>query len=158
MIANTTCLAETPRSPICFLPNSVKSSKPSTAFMSAKSPPAITLKARSSNSSGDGEHTSPRSRWRCQKSRQIETTWMLSRPVEPHPVKKSFPPLFNARSTVSAMPCARPDSTNSRYLRTTSPSKSNSKPRAAATSFFATSLRLAVMGWEDSVVRAPSWN
>src|ERR1035437_383150 len=95
-MANTTSLPETPRSPICFLPNSVKSSKPSTDLMRAKSPPAITLNARFSKSSGVGEHFKPRARCCCQKSRQMETSWMLSRPVEPHPVKKTFPPFFRA--------------------------------------------------------------
>src|ERR1043166_7137117 len=89
VIAKTTSFSDTPRSPICFLPNSVKSSNPSTALISAKSPPAITLKARSSYSSAEGEHASPRTRCRCQKSRQIETNWMLKRPVEPHPVKNT---------------------------------------------------------------------
>ncbi len=37
---------DTPKSAICFLPNAVKSSKPSTDLMSAKSPPAITLNVR----------------------------------------------------------------------------------------------------------------
>ena len=83
---------------------------------------------------------------------------MLKRPVEPHPVKNTFPPFFSARSTASLMLCARPDSANSRYLRTTSPSASNSKPSAALTSRLAVSLRLAVTGWEDSVVSTPSWN
>ena len=84
---------------------------------------------------------------------------MLSRPVEPQPVKKTLPPFFNdAQHGVLRCSRARPDSANSRYLRTTSPSTSNSRPRAALTSRLAVSLRLAVTGWEDSVVRTPSWN
>ncbi len=47
---------------------------------------------------------------------------MLSRPVEPQPVKKIRPPDFNARNTASLITAARPDSTNSRYFATTSPS------------------------------------
>src|SRR6266404_2124592 len=83
---------------------------------------------------------------------------MLNRPVEPQPVKKTLPPFRNERSTVSWMFLARPDSANSRYLRTTSLSTSNSNPRAWLTLRLALSLRFAVMGWDDSVVREPSWN
>src|ERR1035437_10135776 len=98
-MANTTSLAATPKSPICFLPNSVKSSKPSTDLMRAKSPPAMTLNARFSKSSAVGEQASPRARCCCQKSRQMETSWMLRRPVEPHPAKNIFPPFLDRKST-----------------------------------------------------------
>ena len=81
VMANTTSLLFTPRSLICFFPKAVKSSKPSTALMSAKSPPAITGNARLSQSLAAGELLC------CQKSRQMEASWMLNRPVEPQPVK-----------------------------------------------------------------------
>src|ERR1051325_10252519 len=83
---------------------------------------------------------------------------MLSRPVEPQPVKKTFPPLLSAANSVSAICRARPDSANSRYFRTTSSSTSNSSFNPAAMSRFAVSLRWAVTGCEDSVVSAPSLN
>src|SRR6185295_5058677 len=58
---------------------------------------------------------------------------MLSRPVEPQPVKKIFPPLRRDERTASRMSFARPDSTNSRYFRTISSSASNSSLSAALT-------------------------
>jgi hypothetical protein len=158
VMANTTSRAATPRSPICFLPNAVKSSNPSTALMRAKSPPAMTLKARSSHSAAGGAHARPRARWRCQKSRQIDTSWMLSRPVEPQPVKKILPPRLSRPATSTAMPAARPDSTNVRNARTTSSSTSKSRRNAAAVSRAAVSLRLTVTGWDPSVISAPSLN
>ena len=54
VIANTTSSGPTARSPICLRPNDVKSSKPSTDLISAKSPPAITLRVRSSHAPAAG--------------------------------------------------------------------------------------------------------
>ena len=71
---------------------------------------------------------------------------MLSRPVEPHPVKKIRPPRLSRPATSSAMPAARPDSTNARYARTMSSSTSNNRRSAAAVSSAAVSLRQAVTG------------
>ena len=158
VMAKTASPAATPRSPICFRPNAVKSSNPSTALMSAKSPPAITLNARSSHASGGGAHARPRARWRCQKSRQIDTSWMLSRPVEPQPVKKIRPPRLRRPASSAAMPAARPDATNARNARTTSSSTSKSRRSAAAVSRAAVSLRSAVTGCDPSVTRSPSLN
>ncbi len=76
---------------------------------------------------------------------------MLKRPVEPQPVKKIRPPFFSERKTVSLISPALPDSTNSRNFFTTSSSTSNSNFNAAAISCFATSLKLAVTGCDDSV-------
>jgi hypothetical protein len=83
---------------------------------------------------------------------------MLNRPVEPQPVKKIRPPLFNERKTASLICPALPDSTNSRNSRMTSSSASKSNFNAAAVSCFANSLKLAVMGCDDSVTSTPSLN
>ena len=83
---------------------------------------------------------------------------MLRRPVEPQPVKNSFPPALSALSTVSWIAVALPDFTNSVKVRSTSLSTSNSCLRPALMFFFAVSLRFAVTGCDDSVVRAPSLN
>src|SRR6185312_12164251 len=83
---------------------------------------------------------------------------MLNRPVEPQPVKKIFPPFFNAPNTVSLICSALPDSANSRNFAITSLSTWNSKSSALAISCFATSLRFAVTGCDDSVTSAPSLN
>ena len=157
-MANTTSFSVTPRSPSCALPNAAKSSNPSTDLIRAKSPPAITLNARFSRSAAAGEHASERARRRCQKSRQIETNWMLNLPVEPHPVKKILPPERSAARTDSWMRTARPDPAKSRYFATTSASAWNNRSSAAATSRDATSLSAVVAGCDDSVTSMPSLN
>ena len=83
---------------------------------------------------------------------------MLNRPVEPQPVKKMRPSFSSASTSVSLICVARPEATNSRNLRSTSASTSNSSLSAAAMSRSATSLKFAVTGCEDSVTSAPSLN
>ena len=111
----------------------------------------MTLNVRGSNSR-------PRSGWRRQKSRQTESNRMLSRPVDPQPVKKRFPPLRRHFSTAAWIPAARPESANSRYLRRTSASTANNNRNPAARSPPAVSLKGAVTGWDASVRSAPSLN
>ena len=83
---------------------------------------------------------------------------MLKRPVAPQPVKKMRPPDLREHKMVSLMSPALPDAMNSRNFRITSSSTSNSSLRAAAMLALATSLKLAVTGWEDSVTSEPSLN
>jgi len=84
--------AATPRSPICFLPNAVKSSKPSTALMRAKSPPAITLSRAILPLGGGRRARQPRATWRCQKSRQNRDELNAQPARRATAVKKSRPP------------------------------------------------------------------
>jgi len=83
---------------------------------------------------------------------------MLSRPVEPQPVKKIRPPRLSVAKTSAAMGSSTPAAARLRYFATTSASASNKRSREAAMSAPATSLNLAVTGWELSVTKAPNLN
>jgi len=110
-MANTTSPAETPRSEICFSSERGEILKALDRFDERINhrPPSTLIVRCLQIRGGDALVASPSPRRRAlpprfrQKSRQMESSRMLNRPVEPQPVKNIFPPLRKAASTVAAI-------------------------------------------------------
>ena len=78
--------------------------------------------------------------------------------ASPQGSQDTRPPERTALSIDSWMDAALPEAANSLYFLSTSPSASNSRRTPSAADALAVSLKLAVTGWDDSVVSAPSRN